>query len=228
MSTTPNTVIIGMTGLAGSGKDTFAKQLIDEFGFVKRSFAAPLKKLCCRLFGWEMALLDDLDYKQAPSLHPPLNLTAQDVRLIWLEQEVTPDSECDEAVAHLFSIFHAIQPDWTRRRILQWVGTEGFRALATDHWVKWAMRAAYESLADGAPGVVFTDCRFDNEARAIARAGGYIVQTMKIGQENADVHSSESGVSDHLIDFAVRAAPGDLECLRKAASHYGRMARRDA
>ena len=43
-------VLIGLLGLKGSGKDTCADYLALNYGFVKKSFADPLKRACKELF----------------------------------------------------------------------------------------------------------------------------------------------------------------------------------
>lgn len=43
--------VIGITGRKYAGKDTVANYLCGEHGFVKLSFAAPLKETCKQLFG---------------------------------------------------------------------------------------------------------------------------------------------------------------------------------
>lgn len=43
---------IGITGLAGSGKDTAADFICKEYGYTRVSFAAPLKAVCASL-GWD-------------------------------------------------------------------------------------------------------------------------------------------------------------------------------
>jgi hypothetical protein len=45
-------VIIGVSGKAGSGKDTIAKYLHDEYGFATLAFADPMKAFCAELFDW--------------------------------------------------------------------------------------------------------------------------------------------------------------------------------
>ena len=43
-------MIVGLIGKKGHGKDTFADYLVEHYGFVKLSFAEPLKKVCKELF----------------------------------------------------------------------------------------------------------------------------------------------------------------------------------
>ena len=69
--------IILLCGPVGSGKDSVAKHVIEKYGFVKGSFARPLKKLCAEQFGWDLAQLDDLEYKE--TFDPALNATRRQI-----------------------------------------------------------------------------------------------------------------------------------------------------
>jgi len=51
-------MIIGVTGLIGSGKDTIADYLCTFHGFKRVSFAASLKDAVAAIFGWERELLE--------------------------------------------------------------------------------------------------------------------------------------------------------------------------
>ena len=51
-------MIIGITGLIGSGKDTVADYLCTVHGFKRMSFAASLKDALSDIFGWDRELLE--------------------------------------------------------------------------------------------------------------------------------------------------------------------------
>lgn len=57
--------IIGITGKAGSGKDTVADYLVARHNFVKVSFAQPLKDGLCAMFGWSQEQLLDRVWKES-------------------------------------------------------------------------------------------------------------------------------------------------------------------
>jgi hypothetical protein len=61
----------------------------------------------------------------------------------------------------------ALFPEY--RRLLQKLGTEGIRAIDEQFWIKAAAKMIMAEANDAR--LVFTDCRFPNEAQAIQRAG---------------------------------------------------------
>lgn len=56
--TTNNTLIIGIVGIEGAGKDTLADHLVAEYGFTKYSMAQPIKEIAHIMFGWSDELLN--------------------------------------------------------------------------------------------------------------------------------------------------------------------------
>jgi hypothetical protein len=51
-------MIVGICGLIGSGKDTIADQLVQNYSFKKLSFADKLKDSVASMFDWDRELLD--------------------------------------------------------------------------------------------------------------------------------------------------------------------------
>lgn len=51
-------MLIGLVGLIGSGKDTVAAHLVDNYGFKRDSFAKSLKDATASIFGWDRELLE--------------------------------------------------------------------------------------------------------------------------------------------------------------------------
>ena len=51
--------IIAVSGRLQSGKDTVANYLIREYGFIRYSFAEPIKQACCLIFGWTRESMED-------------------------------------------------------------------------------------------------------------------------------------------------------------------------
>lgn len=67
-------ILVGIAGPKRSGKDTAARYLVDQHGFLATSFAAPLRSFCCETLGIDFDELDEtkesgvkwLDYKTSP------------------------------------------------------------------------------------------------------------------------------------------------------------------
>jgi hypothetical protein len=58
-------MIIGLTGLKGSGKTTVADMLHNQYGFIRRSFASPIKEML-ETMGIPQKYIYDVDYKETP------------------------------------------------------------------------------------------------------------------------------------------------------------------
>ena len=212
--------LFAICGLAGAGKDSLANHLIAKYGFAKAGFAFPLKQLCCDLYGWDFASLENLAYKQAPSDHESRIFTREEVVAVCVQQfgHAAPIH-----VTHLEQIFAQIYPDHRRRQILQHVGTEGFRALDPNHWVKKALHQIWLLLDSDAQGVVITDVRFPNESFALKERFDNVI-TVRVdcdGRPEATIgsesqHSSETQVMELPVDHVIEAAFGDLPGLYAA------------
>ena len=173
-------MLVGLCGLAGSGKDTVAEILSRQNDFVTISFAGPIYKAISDITGLTPRELKDRDIKEQP--------------IPWLGK--------------------------SPRVLLQTLGTEWGREMVSDDiWIKIALRRAAQ-YEGSRWGVVITDVRFDNEAEAIRAAGGQVWRVERPGaglEGPAAGHSSEAGISEHLVDRVVWNA-GDLDDL-KAAVH---------
>lgn len=87
------------------------------------------------------------------------------------------------------------------RRTLQRLGTDVVRKLDSELWVEYGLERA--GLIEGP--VVFTDCRFPNEADAIRAAGGIIVRVVRPGlPDDGDKHESETALDDYPVDVTIR------------------------
>lgn len=169
--------IIGLTGKKFHGKDT-AATIIHKHSksrVVRLSFAKPIKQALSFIHVIPMDYFDDPDLKEKPL------------------------------------------PDWdnkTPRQLAQWLGTDIYRDMFdTNVWIKnMELRINKYLSSEMDTVIIITDTRFDNEAEFIRSIGGSIwsidrnnpviktdVKKRKLNTE-MDEHSSENGVSDHLID----------------------------
>jgi RNA-splicing ligase RtcB len=98
----------------------------------------------------------------------------------------------------------------TGRRILELVGTQGYRAAYPDVWVDLA-------LAGGGPAV-FDDVRFPNEAEGIRKRGGVIVAVEAIGAPvRRTGHESDEAWRSIMPDYRITAKFGDMARLLSQA-----------
>lgn len=185
-------MIIGISGKAGSGKDTLADTLVDDHGFVKVALADPMKRFCMEVFDFteeqlwgpsEKRNAIDQRYRRWPNEETQLFQRAREDLLAATDQEVLD-----------------LDGPWlTPRYALQQLGTEWGRDCYPDVWVDYALRVAKKLLFGGhrysatkglveddyerfrydrdfvptAPpkGVIIPDIRFINELAAVKKLG---------------------------------------------------------
>lgn len=173
--------IIGVSGYASAGKDTFADALVSELGFVKVSFADPMREALVALDPtvavWEYGKV----YTAALSA-----LMSKD-GYGW--RDLKDASEGPDGSIHPQSA----------RALLQRLGTEvGRNLLGADLWVDKLL-----STLDQSKSYVIPDVRFPNEAGAIQEAGGFIVRVDRPGNEAANTHPSEKAMDNYAFDAKV-------------------------
>lgn len=172
-------MLIGLTGAAGSGKDTVCR-LIQEWGAengltVRReAFADRLKLSACRIF-------------------------------FPLEQETTNAvATCDdlkEIGTITLSAPGRIPVQLSGREFLQRYGTECHRdVFGQDFWID----AALQDLS--AAYTIVTDVRFPNEAAAVHKYNGELWRKASHGDEIAESeHASELALPDDQVDVVIPA-----------------------
>jgi hypothetical protein len=97
------------------------------------------------------------------------------------------------------------------RQMMQWLGTEWGRQLVDENlW----LTLATDRLMSKGPGMIVTDCRFENEAAWIRRYGGRIIHLRRNAAQPVHGHLSEGGVQEGENDFVVHNN-GTLEDLQE-------------
>lgn len=99
----------------------------------------------------------------------------------------------------------------TGRSLLEWLGTEGFRTMDPDVWVKYAMRQVDQRQH---ARWVFPDVRFRNEFAAIRARGGLVWEVVKVG-------GPDHGRRDHRSDQEWRSTPRDNIVAAQAGDMQG-------
>jgi hypothetical protein len=148
-------MIIGISGVANSGKDTIADRLVDFHRFIKLSFADPLKRIC----------MDAFDFSEQQLWGPSDERNKEDKRYFsYRRKETIVNYEDARCFAHLDAAAHNkvltkeeedkyieeyMNVYLSPRAALQSLGTWG-RDCYQNVWVEYAMRKAKEILsADG-------------------------------------------------------------------------------
>jgi adenylylsulfate kinase-like enzyme len=82
--------IVGLTGRAGTGKDTLASFLVREHGYVRYGLADPIKELLNARFGWTDDNWSDRAWKETPVLRDDFTHLSVSPREMaqWLGTEV--------------------------------------------------------------------------------------------------------------------------------------------
>lgn len=174
--------IIGLSGPAGSGKDTVADLLVVHAAFDKFAFADALRTEVASAFCIDPAFLTERETKELP------------IACLAL-------SRClDEGFVSRMIIMHTLGDQWldldaprSPRQIMQWWGTDYRRHQRNDYWTSQAARKIERLLGDGLAGrIVLTDCRFADEAALVRTLGGQVWQIKRDGMDVAPgAHESE-------------------------------------
>lgn len=175
-------MIIGLCGLIGSGKNTVAEHLMEEYDFVGVSFAETLKDAASCIFGWDRDMLE--------------GATASD-----RQQRETKDEWWSNRLGF----------DVTPRYMLQYLGTEVMRGhLHNDIWVLATENRLLE-MQKNYPimNFVISDVRFPNEVAMIKRFGGHVWHVRRgelpdwFGKNPDHIHSSETAWNNTQFDSVI-------------------------
>lgn len=180
-------LLFGVTGLARSGKDTFAKMLAEELKkqighhFVLMAYAHELKLRVQKDFGLSYEQLwgnkkevEDLRYRRLPKYRGGIRSDGG-------------------ALSGLY---------WTPREIMQNYG-QFYRTIDYDFWVRHLFGVIKQN---GHKNVIITDVRYPNEAQPIVDNGGYIIKITRGNKAEIhnQYHSSEISMDKYdKIDFVV-------------------------
>lgn len=173
-------MLIGLAGLARSGKDTAAEELARQLGLYRHAFADPIKRMLEQVFGNNFVAGDR--ERIDPISGVSYRKLMQTLGTEW---------------------GRAVHPDlWTRVAKAKWEWVK--EGCPVDH-----SQGILENVMMGAldqhNGMVISDVRFDNEAEWIRSEGGIIIHVDRDSAEKVGVegHASEAGVTKIHGDLVV-------------------------
>lgn len=192
---------IGLTGPAGSGKDTIAALLLKHCGIVPIAFADPLRTEIMDAFGVPIQLLTDRATKEVPTRDLAMARCLNGEFVEHIRTRVGPH----------FPFMHVPR---SPRQIMQWWGTE-YRRSADPHYWTTAMALRLHTLMDEGNAVAVTDVRFLNEVHLVRNFYGEIWQVARPGLSIAPTaHASEVTGEEFAPDLVIDNS-GDLLHLQR-------------
>lgn len=182
-------MILGISGKAGSGKDTVADILCKYYGYKKRSFADPIKEIAS--LGLSLPLEDFYDHEEKEreqDIFISREITQYLLSALQMKFGELPNLNRLEELLHRKS-FNSI------REFLQWFGTDFCRNnIDQNIWILIAKKNL-----DPSSLFIFPDVRFENEAKVIHSLSGF---NMLITGRDKDLGDASSHVSEKVLSIS--------------------------
>ena len=116
------------------------------------------------------------------------------------QQGVSPETTPDYIEGQLKELPTEYLGGRSPRYAMQTLGTEWGRGLISENfWVD----AAMKQIVDGDGDLIFDDVRFPNEALAIRRAGGILVNVVRPALDPVEEHQSEDALADFAFNYVI-------------------------
>lgn len=197
--------LIGISGLAGSGKDTIANILLKNDGFISLAFADPIKRFAADLWGFSKEQLWGASQ----------NRNKHDLRYPMGENDyLTPrkvlqyiGNDCARALDESVWIRYAIN---VSNRLLT---ENGLDYTFDGGLIKNLNNSKFKC-------VIITDCRYHDERVAVKQIGGKLIKVIRPGSGlvgDFATHRSEaemSTINTEIFDFVINNS-GTLQDLEE-------------
>jgi hypothetical protein len=213
-------LIVGINAWAGSGKDTAAELLIEEFGFSRVAYADPLKVNVARDFNIKLEDLHSQTGKEAPIRELPvyckdkfaLNFNTFMFREFRGIDGYKPEDGDKYHIDDYGQMFLRKKGDsmslfplyWNRRALCIAEGSTK-RSANPDYWVEKAIQSAKES---GHTLIVISDLRYKNEVAATKMAidnenDKFVTIRVNRFETTTSTDPSERDLDDATFDYVI-------------------------
>ena len=224
-------MIIGLSGLAGSGKDTAAKFIVEKYNLNKIALADPMKRFCKEIYGFsEEQLWGESELRNKPDRRFPKPGRLAEYARILFDKVLPHDRElAAEYGMDTTILLKQMECDgWlTPRELLQRTAGDWGRGCYEDTWIDYGINVArklntglydYDKLIglvdrgqlgkSGISGVVISDCRYINEINKVKAEGGKMIRIVGGKGLKGDYakHLSESEqkqIPDSVFDYVI-------------------------
>lgn len=218
-------LIIGISGVAGSGKDTTADVLVRQHGFVKVAMADPLKRICKDVYDFSndqlwgpSSMRNAPDWRYARTPEALAFLSGLQAKLIGGGTEDFTEAFIEEAVIHFGE--DVSKHYLTAREALQSLGTEWGRHRYENTWIEKGLRTAKALLGDRGHTLAYDARRGLHEAEPhesihhMVTRGGFVEQKWGGTQKARGVAIPDVRFKNEML--GIRAAGGVVIRVRRA------------
>lgn len=184
-------MLITLSGIKRSGKDSCADILVKRYNFHKIALADPLREICSKVFDIPLDTFLNDNTKESPFLYP-IQITESDLghfeAIIENEWGFTIDEMQHNALyEHLGVTFG------NPRQMLQYIGTEFIRGCIDDNLF---LKLADKRIDRLEGNVVVTDVRFHVEQEWAKNKNALMCLIKRPSLEQKDAHISENQLTD--------------------------------
>lgn len=202
--------IIGLTGYAGSGKDTAAKILTDLIGGEVIAYADPLRELAAAIN--PVVGADTYGSSGCCDEHEEVDFT-----LLTYNEAIEQYGYTKAKLYYpaLREFLQRLATEGVRDMVTPWLQSLGFDIADRALWIR-LMQQRLES--EPTENRVITDVRFPNEAQLVHDFGGMVVRIERDSVAPANAHESESlaGLNE---DFIIKNN-GTVDDLKKSLAAF--------
>ena len=226
--------IIGISGLAGSGKDTVADMIVQNNGFVKVSLADPIKRFAMDIWGFteeqvfgasQFRNAKDLRYEVSSGNFLTPRLCLQHVGTEGV-RAIDNDAWIRYAIRVANTLLSADHYELAYSPAKGIVPYNYYEDIPHDYYGKGPVRVpSVKGFPGKVIGVVIADVRFKNEIKGIKEAGGKLIRVVRPGaglKGDFAVHQSEaemSGIPDSDFDCVIHNT-GTLDDLKVSVDKF--------